>query len=410
MMQDASAMTQRSSIFTATTVRLAELRSFLHKHLLESVVPFWERHAIDPGGGINVCLNDDGTRVSRDKWMWSQWRAVWLFSALYHRIERRALWLDHARHIYQFVCRHGWLEREQGWALRLGGDGAVIDGHQSIYVDGFAMYGLTEFLRASGHSIDAESWVRRTADSVLIQLHQPHDRIPHAPYPVPPGARVHGLPMMFSLCFWELGRQLGEPRYRAAALALCDEIFGQFYKPRFDLIVERISADGGDYPPPQGTAVVPGHAIEDMWFQIHIARESGQSERIRDAVRLIRRHCEAGWDGEYGGLYLAIDAEGRRDVAWNFADAKLWWPQTEAMYALLLAYEHSRESWCLDWYWRVHDFAFRHYPVPEHGEWRQRLDRQCRPFSETVAFPVKDPFHLPRVLILALGSLDRILK
>ena len=29
--------------------------------------------------------------------------------------------------------------------------------------------------------------------------------------------------------------------------------------------------DGTDFPAPQGTAVVPGHVIEDMWFQVHTA-------------------------------------------------------------------------------------------------------------------------------------------
>ena len=107
----------------------------------------------------------------------------------------------------------------------------------------------------------------------------------------------------------------------------------------------------------------------------------------------------------------AVPRCGRRRAAqpwWRFADAKLWWPHTESLYALLLAYEYSREPWCLEWFTRVHDYAFEHYPVAAHGEWTQRLDRTGKPFSETVALPVKDPFHLPRALILCIDVLQRL--
>jgi N-acylglucosamine 2-epimerase len=43
--------------------------------------------------------------------------------------------------------------------------------------------------------------------------------------------------------------------------------------------------------------------------------------------------------------------------------------------------------------------------MPEVGEWRQRLDRKGKPMTTVVALPVKDPFHLPRALILSLEVL-----
>jgi len=61
---------------------------------------------------------------------------------------------------------------------------------------------------------------------------------------VPPGARVHGLPMMFSLVLWELGRWLDDDRYRSAGLAFSQEVFSSFYRPDRDLVLERIAADG----------------------------------------------------------------------------------------------------------------------------------------------------------------------
>ena len=389
---------------------LSDTRDFLYDHLLNNIIPFWLKHAIDPAGGINTCIRDDGSIINREKWLWSQWRAVWVFSKLYNRIERHREWLDIARSIYQFCTRHGWDEQVQGWILRVDHDGKPLTGCDSIYADGFAMYGLGEYIQATGGAPEAITWARRTADSVLKRLRQPHDQIPHFPYPVPPGARVHGLPMIFSLCFWELGQMLDDAGYRQAGVSISDDIFSHFYRPDRDLIVERISTDNSEYPAPLGTAVVPGHIVEDMWFQIHIARERNDRDRIAQSIRLIKRHMEVGWDNEFGGLLLAIDADtGGTTEGWKFADTKLWWPQTEALYALLLAFHYTGERWCLEWYDKVHDYAFKHYPDPVHGEWTQKLDRRGQKITDVVALPVKDPFHLPRALILCIDVLDRML-
>jgi N-acylglucosamine 2-epimerase len=251
---------------------------------------------------------------------------------------------------------------------------------------------------------------RKTADNAIRRLQAPHDRIPHRPYPVPRGTRVHGLPMIFSLVLWELGQLLDERRYRQAALAMSEDVVSNFYRPDRDMLLERVASDNSEYPAPEGTTIVPGHVIEGMWFRIHIARDMKHHQQIAQACRLIRRHAELGWDNDFGGLFHAIDADGRADAAWPFPDCKIWWTHTEALYALLLAYECTGEPWCLEWYGRVHEYSFRVFPVEGHGEWTQRLDRRGRSISDTVCLPVKDPFHLPRALIYCIEVLDRLIR
>ncbi len=384
---------------------LAGLHDFLRDHLFGHVMPFWQKFAVDDAGGINTCLRDDGTLINRDKWLWSQWRAVWVFSTLYQDFGRDPQWLSLAEHVMNFCGKHGWIEN-QGWALRLAHDGRVVDGYESFYVNCFAIYGLTAFYRATG-SAQAAALARQTADLMIEQIKQPHDSIPHFPYPVPSGASVHGIPMMGSLMLWELGQALDDDGYRQPAMRLTEQVMTEFYRSDRDLLLERIASDGSEYPGLLGTAVVPGHVIESMWFQMHIARDRGDEAMMRQCCRLIRRHLEIGWDAEHGGLLLAVDAEGNRDVGWDHHTTKLWWPHTETLYALLLAHETTGESWCLDWYDRVHQYSFSHYPLPQ-GEWIQKLDQLGQPITDVVALPVKDPFHLPRALILSIQSLARM--
>jgi N-acylglucosamine 2-epimerase len=397
-------------IFDGTSASARSLREFLSHQLFDDVLPFWARHAMEAGGGINTCIRDDGTIISRDKWLWSQWRAVWVYAYLYNTVQHRPEWLKLATDICTFVSRNGWDDSADGvggWRLLLDGDGNVLRGAESIYVDGFAIYGLTQLARATGDD-EILRLARHTADSVLSRLARPHDQLPHWPYEVPPGARVHGMPMLFSLVLWELGQLLNEDKYRDVASEMSGEIFAKFHRQDRNVVVERINVNGSEYSAPLGTAVVPGHVIEDMWFQIHIARDRGDRATIDSAVQLIRRHLELGWDDRFGGLLLAIDVDGREDIGWKFPDTKLWWPQVEAMYACLLAYEWSRESWCLEWYDRMHQYSFAHFPVPTHGEWTQRLKRDGTPMDEVIALPVKDPFHLPRALMLMIETLDRL--
>jgi N-acylglucosamine 2-epimerase len=213
--------------------------------------------------------------------------------------------------------------------------------------------------------------------------------------------------MIWSMVLAELGAVAGERRYLRSAAEFSDEIFREFHRPARNVVLEYVRLDGGEFPPPVGTAIVPGHAIESMWFQLHVGKRLGTGgDRTPLATGIIRRHLELGWDAaQGGGLLLAIDADGRADVGWKFADTKLWWPHTEALYATLLAWKMERAPWSLEWYERLWRFCLEHYVDWQHGEWRQKLTRSLAPLVETVALPVKDPFHLARSLILQIELL-----
>lgn len=394
-------------------MQLGELRQLYARTLLDDVIPWWERNGLDPAGGINSCIGDDGVVVSRDRWGWSQWRAVYVFSKLYNTIEHRPQWLEAAKRINAFVSAYGPLENGH-WPMLMDADGNVKRGYESLFNDGFAIYGLVELWRATQDDSLLETAMRtfRVVEEALAGPELP----PLFPYPEPPArdAQAHGLSMMFSDVYHGLARVTGDTGVRQAADLHHRRVMDRFLRPH-GYVVEWLRADGSEYPPPRGTAVIPGHAIESMWFQMHIARDLGDTATLDRACETIRRHLEIGWDEEYGGLFYAVDArdaniDQRHEVGWPFAETKLWWPHTECLYATLLAYEHCRQQWCLDWHEKLREWSFAHFPVPKHGEWYQKLDRQGRPFSQTVALPVKDPFHLPRALILSVECLNRLLS
>ena len=145
------------------------LRDFLHSHLMDSIIPFWTKHAIDESGGINTCIGDDGTIINRDKWLWSQWRAVWVFSKLYNQFDHNEEWLEIARRIYQFTSRYGWDDEVGGWRLRLSHDGKVLDGCKSIYVDGVLVVSI-ELTASEDGKWDLKAMALKVLDGVVPAL------------------------------------------------------------------------------------------------------------------------------------------------------------------------------------------------------------------------------------------------
>ena len=174
--------------------------------------------------------------------------------------------------------------------------------------------------------------------------------------------------------------------FAAAADRYALNVMEHFVRPQRKVLLEFLTRAYGELPPPEGTFVMPGHAIESMWFIMHWALRRANLALIQRAAEVLRWHLEAGWDREHGGILLGIDAEGNAPFLPN-SDKKIWWPHTEALYALLLAQELTGERWCAEWYALVHEWSFWHFPMPESGEWRQRLTGKAHRLPTSSPYP-----------------------
>ena len=141
----------------------ADWATAYRRHLLEFVAPFWPRHAIDREyGGLFSCIDDAGKVLSTEKYMWSQARAMWTFSALYGRMERKQVWLDMARSQYDF-CRRLRPGCETGrWNFPVSRVGVPIGGSWvSLATNHFGIMGLVDYAKAIDSQELAGPWRAR---------------------------------------------------------------------------------------------------------------------------------------------------------------------------------------------------------------------------------------------------------
>lgn len=144
------------------------------------------------------------------------------------------------------------------------------------------------------------------------------------------------------------------------------------YEPERRILLENVPAHGVDLSTPDGRFFNPGHSIEVAWFLLHMCEVVPDEELSQLALNVLEGSLELGWDEAYGGgiLYM-MDLLGKPMVdATVTKDGKLWWPITEALYALVYAYTLTNDDKWLVWLRKVHEYAYTYFADPTGGgEW-----------------------------------------
>jgi N-acylglucosamine 2-epimerase len=384
--------------------RRSELRALFRITLLNDVVPFWLTHSLDQecGGFFNM-LDRDGSVYDTDKAMWLQGRGIWLFSTLYNTLELRSEWLDAARLGYDFLVKHGF-DTDGRMFFQVTRDGRPLIKRRYLFTEAFAAIACAQYARAAG---DDEALARAKAIyRLIVDLVNNPDRLTPKVNPATRRTISHAVPMILLAISQEFRQIDSDPLYDSVAEQAADQILNRFLQPEKRALFETLNEDGSlMLDTVQGRVINPGHAIESGWFLMHEGRHRQDDTCIRHALDIIRWSLDIGWDNLHGGLLYFVDYEGKPPTQLEW-DQKLWWPHTEAIYALLLAYHLTGETWCAEWYERVHEWAFKHFPDPDYGEWYGYLHRDGSVLTPAKGSVWKGPFHLPRALLLCYRLLE----
>jgi len=373
--------------------RIDELLPVYRDGLLQDVLPFWLRHAIDrEHGGFLFCVDRDGTVVDTDKGLWQHGRFTWLLSTLAFELRgtehHRDEWLETARHGIEFLRAHGF-DQDRRMFFQVTQDGRPLRKRRYVFTEAFGAIAFAAYARASGDEQAADE-ARR-----LFRLMLAHE----APPKVAPETRPSkglAIPMIALVTSQILRDTIGD-EHAARQVDVAIDQLRAFVKPELRAVLEMVAPDGSVIDHFDGRTLNPGHAIEAGWFVLDEAhRRGGDADLVALGTQIIDFMWERGWDQEHGGiLYFRDLHDGPVQEYWH--DMKFWWPHNEAILATLFAHRATGEQRYADWHRQVHDWAHQHFPDPEHGEWFGYLHRDGRRSSSLKGNLWKGPFHLPRM-------------
>ena len=377
---------------------LRGLRARYEEDLFDSVIPFWLRHSLDrEQGGYFTCLDRDGAVYDTRKYIWLNGRQVWTLARLYNSVEPRPEWLDAARLGAEFLRAHAFDEKGRCY-FSLTRDGQPSFYQRKPYAGVFVMLGFIEYAKASG-----DAWYRAKAEQLFedVQRWIADARLLDRPA-LAGGVAYSQLADIYVLCSMALELD------RDDKLRESTDRIGHHFEPAERLLLETAALDPKlrrAYP--DGRLICVGSNFEISWnlFRALDRVPNPQVERL--LLDALEGALEFGWDREYGGLFYFQDIDGRPMLQLE-SEMKLWWVHVEAIYALLSAYQRTRDAKWLSWLERVDEWTWSHFPDPAHGEWFGYLQRDGRPARTLKGNHYKGCFHIPRALLFSIQTIDAI--
>lgn len=368
--------------------------------LYESVIPFWEKHCVDEEfGGYFTFLDREGSVYDTMKYMWMQWRIVYMFGELYSDGDNNhGNWLTIAERGFRFLHEKGRDDRGMYYfALTRQGEPAIAP--YNLYSECFAAMGSAALFKCVRSELYFDS-AMQAMNNYIRRIDSPKGRWEknlsgRQKY------QTLGHYMMLANLGLTMKSCLGIDTFDQQIESAVDNVLSKFWNPSLGVMFENITVDGHfDMDSCEGRMLNPGHALEAMWFLLKYfddySPNPNSATKVCDIIKSVLHHS---WDKEHGGFFYFMDALNKPHMELHW-DMKLWWVHCEALIACLYAYKISGEQEFLDWFRKVDAWTWAHFPDRQFGEWYGYLNRQGLPTHTLKGGKWKTFFHLPRCLQL----------
>jgi len=391
-------------------VNRQDLKKYLNIYqngLLEDILPFWIKHAIDwEDGGFNFCLDRDGSIIDTDKGVWQTGRFTWMILTLYNEVEKREDWLKIGKHGIDFLEKHCYDEKGKMY-FTLDKKGNPLRMRRYVYSESFAAIAYAAYYKATG--IERYREKAREAFDSFCRYNNTAGLIP-SKYTENRKMRSMGVPMIGIVSAQELRHNLDDDTFTSQISTWIREISQYFMNHQYQAVMETVGPEGELIDHFDGRTLNPGHALEGAWFIMKEAEYRNKDpELIKLGSTMLDWMWEIGWDKQYGGIFYFRDVKGL-PVQEYWHDMKFWWPHNEAVIATLLAHQLTGDEKYADWHEKVQQWSFSHFPDPEFGEWYGYLHRDGRISVPLKGNIWKGPFHVPRMYYMAWKICESILK
>ena len=380
---------------------MAQLVTEVRRELTDHIIPFWKGLRDDARGGYIGQVDFDLTRrPEADKGCILNSRILWFFSECYMELKDASL-LDEARHAYEMLVRM--TDDVNGgvyWSLRA--DGSVADATKHTYNQGFAIYALSAYSRASG---DGAALTRARALFDAVEAHCRDeggyleaftaDWRPESNEKLSENGVMASRTMNTLLHILEgytgLYEAAGDEAVRQRLYDIFDILEKHIWNPEkrrqevfFDMEYNSL-IDLYSY----------GHDVETSWLADHaldVLGDAALTARIRPMLLAMAEHT----------LREALTDSGflNECECGRVNDMRIWWVQAEALLGFLNAWQRTGDPRFRDGMlsqWRDIRDVLR--DPREDSEWYWYVAADGTPGEKPIVEPWKCPYHNGRMAL-----------
>ena len=376
--------------------------------LTGNILPFWIDKMVDhENGGFYGRIDGHGNlHADAEKGGILNARILWTFSAAY-RVLGKSEYLEMATRAKDYIIAH-FIDREYGgtyWSLDYKGN--PKDTKKQFYAIGFMIYGLSEYVRATGdkealdyaiklfecieeHSLDVlyngyiEACTREWGEIADMRLSELD-----ANYPKSQNTHLHIIEP-----YANLYRVWKDERLEKALRNIIGIFTDKILNPEtnhLDLFFEK------DWTRGAGHLESYGHDIECSWLMHEAALVLGDSDilkKVEEIVPLVAKASEKGLNPDGSMIHEANLDTGHADNDLH------WWVQAEAVVGFYNIYQHFGDESALDKSLRCWQYIKDNLIDFEQGEWywSRRPDGSLNQDDDKAGF-WKCPYHNGRMCL-----------
>jgi len=385
---------------------LETYRSELQRELSD-ILHYWMENTIDErhGGFVGRITSDNKKHPDAPKGSVLNSRILWSFSAAYN-LTRTVKYLQMAQRAFAYLQKY-FIDKEHGgvyWTVSAKGE--PLDTKKQIYALSFAIYGLSEYYKASEDEDAKNAAIKLFCTIIKHSYDQMHG----------------GYFEAFSRDWKTLddlrlsAKDANEPKSLNTHLHVLegftnlyhiwpDQDLKQKLVELVQLFLRRIVCTKTDHLvlffednwTPKSKTISYGHDIEASWLLQEAAETLGDKSmllQVKDCSVAIANATKRGLDGD-GGVWYEYDA-----AANHLIKEKHSWPQAEAMIGFFNAWQNTHEKKWLHYSLKSWDFVQRYMKDENGGEWHWGVYEDYSPMDKEDKVGIwKCPYHNSRACI-----------
>ena len=394
---------------------IKQFETNVRKELNDNIVAFWTNRTIDEKGGFIGRMTGDGIiETKAPKGLILNTRILWTFSALYV-FDKKPQYLELAKRQYDYLMEHFWDKDFGGMFWLVDYMGNPLDRKKQIYGQGFAIYSLSEYYRASG---DKEPLDKAKEVFDLLEKHAWDKKYGGYFESCDRDWKMSKVQQLTSGDM-AVAKSMNTSLHAVEGIANLydvdkDKLVGKRVGDMLDIFTDRILHPYGTYCQlffsemwyPKSETVSFGHDIETSWLlykDAQILNDTKILEKIRRmSLKLAEAVYENGLDNKTSMLYESTP-EGISN------SEKHWWVQAEAVIGFLNAYQLTGKKEYFDVAQNIWKFIEDNLVDKKNGEWFWKVDAKGRVDKSSYKVSEwKGPYHNGRACIEIINRLKQI--